>query len=610
MLVKKEDWKPQGVDRLEDNAMNALKETNQSILVTAGAGAGKTEFLAQKATYLLQTGICTAPKRILAISFKKDAACNLAERVRKRCTDEQANRFDSFTFDGFTKSLLDRFIDAVPEKWRPTRNYQIFFSSNDIYKDFLLRNNEQNVQVDKLKKHLNSKTLPFEEKKLIYKYWKECYDAERTLLTFSMINHLVDYMLRENVAVRKALQQTYPIIFLDEFQDTTDAQFRLLDTAFQSSDAIFTAVGDDKQRIMGFAGAMQDAFKNFEERYNAQCFSLLSNWRSHEYLVKIQYAIAHQLDSNVKEPIAQGECTVISSDSAAVLCFKNDEQQANYIAKFIKKEVEAGDILPHDFALLVNKLANNAENDLKNIFFENGLCLRNLAREIGDIDKISLQDIINEEFTHLFLPILRLGATDKSSQDWQLSLKYIYAIRMIDWDDHVAQQKINTNFSNFICDLRKKMGSLVINSDNIKQIINEIENFLSTEYIKGYYSAYNREKDYIRVRDGFVNLMIECTENAEKWVDVLDSFEGKNQVPLMTIHKSKGLEFHTIIFYGLDNSTWSYFKPDSKDDMRMFFVAFTRAKQRAFFTLSNNRGKNIEWLRKILEPAGVKYENF
>ncbi|MGV6647790.1 UvrD-helicase domain-containing protein [Klebsiella pneumoniae] len=76
--VSRDDWVPQGVGGLEGRAWEALRETDSSILVTAGAGAGKTEFLAQKASYLLQTGICPAPKRILAISFKKDAAQNLA----------------------------------------------------------------------------------------------------------------------------------------------------------------------------------------------------------------------------------------------------------------------------------------------------------------------------------------------------------------------------------------------------------------------------------------------------------------------------------------------------------------------------------------------------
>lgn len=69
--VSRDDWVPQGVGGLEGRAWEALRETDSSILVTAGAGAGKTEFLAQKASYLLQTGICSGTKRILAISFKK-----------------------------------------------------------------------------------------------------------------------------------------------------------------------------------------------------------------------------------------------------------------------------------------------------------------------------------------------------------------------------------------------------------------------------------------------------------------------------------------------------------------------------------------------------------
>ncbi|MFP3507682.1 UvrD-helicase domain-containing protein, partial [Burkholderia sp. SIMBA_062] len=89
----------------------------------SGAGTGKTEFLAQKASYLLQTGICAAPKRILAISFKRDAAKKLADRVVKRCTPDRARRFDSYTFDAFAKSLVDRFRAAIPAQCRPPADY-------------------------------------------------------------------------------------------------------------------------------------------------------------------------------------------------------------------------------------------------------------------------------------------------------------------------------------------------------------------------------------------------------------------------------------------------------------------------------------------------------
>lgn len=120
--VSRDDWVPQGVGGLEGRAWEALRETDSSILVTAGAGAGKTEFLAQKASYLLQTGICPAPKRILAISFKKDAAQNLAERVAKRCPRDQARRFDSITFDAFTKGFWTGFVRLyLSRSMRPVR---------------------------------------------------------------------------------------------------------------------------------------------------------------------------------------------------------------------------------------------------------------------------------------------------------------------------------------------------------------------------------------------------------------------------------------------------------------------------------------------------------
>lgn len=89
---------------------------NRSII--AGPGTGKTELLAQRAAFLLQTDTAPSPRRILAISFKRDAASNLAARVRQRCHHSHAKRFDSMTFDAFAK-LVDRFGQALPDRWRP-----------------------------------------------------------------------------------------------------------------------------------------------------------------------------------------------------------------------------------------------------------------------------------------------------------------------------------------------------------------------------------------------------------------------------------------------------------------------------------------------------------
>ena len=73
----------------------------------------------------------------------------------------------------------------------------------------------------------------------------------------------------------------------------------------------------------------------------------------------------------------------------------------------------------------------------------------------------------------------------------------------------------------------------------------------------------------------------------------------------MTVHKSKGLEFHTMIFLGLDGQSWWSLRPDSEEELKSFFVAFTRAMQRAFFTRCGQRGGSIAWLEGMLLPAGV-----
>ncbi|MFR4087038.1 MAG: UvrD-helicase domain-containing protein [Dysosmobacter sp.] len=89
------------------------------VLVVAGPGAGKTGLLAQKAAFLFQTDRCREPQKILAISFKTDAAQNLRERVEQRCGKDIRGRFVSMTYDAFAKSILDHFLYALPDELRP-----------------------------------------------------------------------------------------------------------------------------------------------------------------------------------------------------------------------------------------------------------------------------------------------------------------------------------------------------------------------------------------------------------------------------------------------------------------------------------------------------------
>ena len=108
-MIAVERWSPADGLILEPNALAAATEPARNLALTAGPGAGKTEMLAQRADFLLRTGTCRYPRRILAISFKTDASQNLKARVRKRCGPELAARFDSHTFHAFAKRIIDRF---------------------------------------------------------------------------------------------------------------------------------------------------------------------------------------------------------------------------------------------------------------------------------------------------------------------------------------------------------------------------------------------------------------------------------------------------------------------------------------------------------------------
>lgn len=108
-MIAVDAWQPADGLTLEPNALRAAKEHERCLALTAGPGAGKTEMLAQRADFLLRTGTCRYPKRILAISFKVDASKNLKERVQHRCGKDLASRFDSYTFHAFAKRIIDRF---------------------------------------------------------------------------------------------------------------------------------------------------------------------------------------------------------------------------------------------------------------------------------------------------------------------------------------------------------------------------------------------------------------------------------------------------------------------------------------------------------------------
>ena len=78
---------------------------------------------------------------------------------------------------------------------------------------------------------------------------------------------------------------------------------------------------------------------------------------------------------------------------------------------------------------------------------------------------------------------------------------------------------------------------------------------------------------------------------SQDWLSVIERFEGRGSIPLMTVHKFKGLEYDTVLFMGLDDRMWWSHVRGNEEGVATFFVALSRAKQRAIFIFCHARGR-------------------
>ncbi len=320
------------------------------------------------------------------------------------------------------------------------------------YRDFLDAHKFRGVNTDQFERAIARARLPVanegtELQRAVAVYWQAEYnDQDDVLLSFPMINRLVELLIRRNPSILKALHFTFPVVFLEEFQDTTFAQFQLLRTAFNGSGAIFTAVGDDKQRIMVWAGAMSDAFAQFEQHFGAQRISLVCNWRSHEDLVRIQHVIASRIDPDVEEAEARAG-RLVDGDVAAIWEFETEAEESDCLAQWIEREVQAGNLEPHDVAILVRMRAHEVEGQLSPAFANRALRLRNVARDVGDI---AIQDLLGEDLTQILLRLMRLGATARSPENWNAALLDLHFLETVDPADETGQQLLQERLQKFV----------------------------------------------------------------------------------------------------------------------------------------------------------------
>jgi superfamily I DNA/RNA helicase len=577
--IKIEEWISADGISLEENALHVAMKV-ESNLVVAGPGAGKTELLAQKACFLLQTNTCKFPHKILAISFKRDAAFNLKERIKLRCADELAKRFDSLTFDSFAKQLFDRFKQALPDDYKINSDYDIllrdqsildFYQAEDINyynttnRDIILA--LHNLQLP----HLNN-TI---SEGIRNEVWKKM--TKKGKLSFTMIMRLAEYIIDRNPKIRKYLNETYHFVFLDEFQDTTESQYDFFKSCFLGSDTFFTAVGDDKQRIMMWAGAEDTIFEDFLADTGASRVSLTMNFRCAPRLVTLlNYLTQHLLGktdlatSSSKWQPEQGECFV--------WVFENPVSEMHMLFQEVQSWMATDGINARDICILVKQQLEQYAGELITYFNQNGIKAR---------DENRLQDILTQEVSVFITNMLYTIFQKKAGEAKQHAFNFLSNLHTELNDEQLL--KLEGSFSKFIKKVQGYYNSSPLNDDQIKSLVNEIIAFADKDRIRANFPAYKKLTELDRIIDFLLDELIKDYHIVDDIVLALHRLVGKDTIPVMTIHKSKGLEYHTVIFIGLEDGAFWSFERQPNEDKCAFFVALSRAKERVVFTFSKKR---------------------
>ncbi|MEV7551930.1 ATP-dependent helicase [Amycolatopsis sp. NPDC089917] len=525
-MIRKEDWQPVDGLKLEPNALTAVTTTDRNVVVAAGPGAGKTELLAQRADFLLRTGACPYPRRILAISFKVDAARNLRDRVRTRSGRQYAARFDSFTFHAFAKRLID--------------NYRVLLTGEDaLDPDYTLDTHDR---------------IP------------------RKQITFDDLVPLALEILGSSRFAGGALRQTYSHVFLDEFQDATKDQYELVSTAFLGTEAILTAVGDVKQRIMVWAGALHGIMKKFADDFNGMPLPLYQNFRSAPRLRRMQNRMIKEMDLAAASPDKElvGDEGVIQ-----VLHFDSQVDEAEAVADLIEGWLTA-DVPPSEIAVLVRQKSQQVTEFLGEELHDRGIPYRN---------EQDSQDLAAEPAAALIFNFIRVITTARRPD--------AYAELMRVAARHGANEEAALQFDSQLKRLLRDSRATVCNPsfakedlDTWRPVISAFLELVSRPVLNTLAPAYQQGTWLDDVIENALEAFGKELAVDGDPVKALKRLAELDAVRVLTIHKCKGLEFEKVVVLGVEQELFWGDAATSE-----FFVAISRAKNELVLTHTDFRAR-------------------
>jgi superfamily I DNA/RNA helicase len=528
-MIDPADWTPAAEYHLEPNAMSAVTETERNVLAVAGPGAGKTELLAQRADFLLRTGVCPYPRRILAISFKTDAAQNLRKRVAERCGADMARRLDSHTFHAFAKRLID--------------HYRVVLTGDDAL-DHDYKVGEPRIA--------------------------------RRRITFDDMVPLATEILTSSAVARNAVRNTYSHAFLDEFQDCTNVQYQFVLAAFGATPAQLTAVGDSKQRIMRFAGALDGVFERYVQDFEAEARYLYQNFRSAPRLRRLQNEMV-----KVMEPAAAVPEDDLLGDEGIIEVTKYAScgEEAADCADRIRSWIEDDGVAPSEIAVLVRQQVH---------VYAQALTLALDARGIAYRNEQALQDDFAQPAGELILDFLAVVLHARQPAAYQ---RLMATLTPSTGDDETDARNA-ARWRSGLQDARSHAQAILTADQAGEGLVEMIRSFLRSvgadlmTSLSPEYAAVDRLNEVVDSVLGRIGELADGLGGGS--LADLTHVTDDGAVRILTVHKAKGLEFDTVVVLGVEHETyWG----DEDDSRATFFVAVSRAKRRLVFTVAERREK-------------------
>lgn len=606
-------------DTLNDRQCEAVKHTEGPLLITAGAGSGKTKVLTCRIAHLLELGV--APYRILAITFTNKAAKEMKERVTN-LVGAQADSIWLSTFHSFCAKLLRFEVDGFHGY---TRNFTIYDSSDQLVlvKDCLKKLNlddkqftprsvlgtissAKNVLMDA--KAFAAKASDFYEQKVadVYALYQEKL-RENNAVDFDDLLFLAVRLLQENEEVREKYQSRFQYILVDEYQDTNHAQYALTKILAARWRNI-CVVGDADQSIYAWRGADIRNIIDFTRDYpDAASIKLEQNYRSTKTILHAANAVIDNNESRPKKTLWTENPT---GNKIIHYQAQTEHDEADYIAGVIYNRHEISHEPYGDMAILFRTNAQSRVLEEKLMRYAIPYTMVGGTKfydrkEIKDVlaylrllynpeDSLSLTRIIN-------VPKRNIGATTMEHVAAYAEAQGISLFEALSSTDEIPVTKRAKasleNFAAMIFDL--------LNDIEGKDVLSLIEMVIKQT---GYGDMLDKEAEhdpqgesrkenvgeFLSVAKDYMDSnpegnLQDFLENVALVSDVDDFESSDSKVTLMTLHAAKGLEFPVVFLTGLDEGLFPHSRTlmdpaQVEEERRLAYVGITRAERQLYVT--------------------------